>query len=718
MNGCFSFRLKQSSDNRKSLLLFFSGDVSSDVVAKVVKADVEKNLVPANVYVLASESHLQSLRSLTSDAALMEEIESFVGDCQEKLKLLYFSNEGKIFFNANSRLVSSELHAEILRSGVVDVFQRRCGVITSQSNYHFLKPSGDHCNAFIRASNLLVSSVEVSFLAIGLLPFLFAGLKRIYVDTSSISYLVGQALNMSGRYGVALPLIESFESYAAFNKDYDFIADSDTLVFISATTSGGLAEKLVDDRSFDLAKVINIFYSSLPEFITGLYNISGALTGNESSHRSSDCPMCRKGSRLIRIVGDQFLPETPTYEQLMIKRVDFTKERQEFFKAFATKNILCWSRTSTSSSTTKELYYIDVERVLNEPSEEFLENFQRKVRKNFAADVELVISLDDSGSKAFSDAIRSQVRGAASNVEWSSVSELAPSRLQNVGSVVVVAGAITSGGKLLDMSRRLRAMQPTASIMYFVGFSKLPDSASFDQVKKDLQQGGHEFVVLQTVPMPRVTETTKTSWDVENDHLQAAGGEDPLTECGELPPILAQRLALRGVNADDLFLPATNGRQLKLRPTFAFWHQLGLNTDQATQADVYWTIQALIHDLRCKVGKDALDNFYHSTVISPACFDRYNDGIIQAALLRSANATELDYSISDDFSYKMRGVISSIVQSHKSDQGEAALEFLMALWIGTVKLTAHDTAELCEEFCGKTGSLELDFLLVQIAKGT
>lgn len=717
MNGCFSFRLKQSSDIRKSLLLFFSGEISSDAVAKVVKADVEKNLVPANVYVLASESQRQSLANLTSDAALMEEVESFVGEAQEKLKFLYFSNEGEIFFNSNSSLVSSGLHADILRSGVIDVFQRRCGVIASQSNYHFLKPSGDHCNAFIRASNLLVSSVEVSFLAIGLLPLFSSGLKRVYVDTSSISYLVGQALSMSGRYGVTLPLIESFESYAVFNKDYDFIADVDSLVFISATTSGGLAEKLVCDSGFDTASIVNIFYSSLPNSIFGLYDISGALTGHERSYRASECPLCKKGARLIRIVGDQFLPETPTYEQLMIKRMDFTKERGEFFKAFATKNILCWSRTSSSSSATKELYYIDVERVLSEPSADFSETFKRKVRKNFAADVELVISLDDPGSKAFADAIRSQVGVAAANVEWCSVSELAPSRLLNVGSVVVVAGAITSGGKLLDMSRRLRDMQQTASIMYFVGFSKLPDSASLDQVKKDLQQGGHELVVLQPVPMPRVTESTKTSWDVESDHLQAAGGEDPLADSGELPPILAQRLSLRGVNPDDLFLPATNGRPLKLRPTFAFWHQLDLDTDHATQADVYWTIQALIHDLRCKVGKEGLDNFYHSTVISPACFDRYNDGIIQAALLRSANSTELDYSISDDFSHKMLGVIVSVVGNHQVDQGEAALEFLMALWIGTMRLTVHDTTKLCEKFNEGTGSLELDFLLGKIAGG-
>ncbi|MFJ2489965.1 hypothetical protein ACIOV9_00225 [Pseudomonas iridis] len=717
MNGCFSFRFEKSSGTRNSLLLFFSGEVSGDSIAKIVKADVEKNLVPADVYVLASKDQQQSLSDLSAEITLREEIESFVGDIKEKLICIFFSPDGKIFFNEDSQLIPANLEKEIIQSGVIDIFQRRRGVIASQSNYHFLKPSGDHCNAFIRASNLLISSVEVSFLAIGLLPFFPTGLKRIYVDTSSISYLVSQALSMSGKFGATLPLIDSFESYAAFNRDYDFIADAESLVLISATTSGGLAQKLVKNNGFVTDSVRNIFYSHLPPGTNGIFNIAGALTGHEDSYRANDCPLCKRGSRLIRIVGDQFLPETPTHEQLIIKRADFNKDRASFFKEFATKNILCWSQSSSPSSDFRELYYIDIERVLSEPSPEFRKIFERKVRKSFAIDVELVVSLDDSGSKAFSDAIRSQVGTAAENIKWCSVSELQHNQLVNVGSVVVVAGAITSGGKLLDMSRRLRKMQPTASILYFVGFSKISNSISLEQVRKDLEQGGHELVVLQKVPMPRVTENSKSSWDIEHDNLMVVGGDDPLGDSESLPEILAQRLSSYGVTNDNLFLPATSGKSLTLRPTFAFWHELELDTDRATQADVYWTIQALIHDLRCRVGKDGLDNFYHATVISPACFDRYNDGVIQAALLRSANPTELDYSVSDDFSNKMLGVIISIVENHTIEQGEAALEFLMAMWIGTMRLTAKDTTKLCQRFGAGSGSADLDFLLNKISKG-
>lgn len=717
MNGCFYFRFEQPGHSRSSLLIFFSGYVSSDVVAKVIKADVEKNLVPAFVYVLASESQSTLLSELSDDLTLKEEVESFVGESERKFKCLYFSCDGELFFNAESARVPAALVKDLLSAGVIDIFQRRSGVIASQSNYHFLKPSGDHCNAFIRASNLLVSGVEVSFLALSILPFLSSELKRIYVDTSSISYLVSQALIMSAKFGVVAPLIESFESYAVFNKDYDFVTGNESLVLISATTSGGLAKKLIQNSGFESSAVINVFYSRLPSGQNGVFDISAALTGHESSYRSHECPLCNRGSRLIRIVGDQFLPETPAHDQLMIKRVDFSKERMSFFKEFATKKILCWSHASSASSDSKELFYIDVERVLSAPSDEFLEVFRKKVRKSFSADVELVIALEDPGSRSFSEALKSQVGSVAKNIKWCSVGEIHASELVDIGSVVVVAGAITSGRKLLEMSRRLRSMQSTASILYFVGFSKLPDASSLEQLRKDLELGGHELVVLQRVPMPRVPEAVKTSWDAEAYKLSEVGADDPLGDAVTLPDLLARRLLSNEAvdRQDQLFLPTTDGKVLRLRPTFAFWHQLELDCNLATQADVYWTIQALVHDLRCKVGSGGLDNFYHATVISPACFDRYNDGVIQASLIRSATPTELDYSVSDDFSEKMVDIIISIVESHNLEQGEAALEFLMALWLGRMRLTESDTKKLCEKFSSGFDSPDLEFLIRRIS---
>jgi len=103
---------------------------------------------------------------------------------------------------------------------------------------------------------------------------------------------------------------------------------------------------------------------------------------------------------------------------------------------------------------------------------------------------------------------------------------------------------------------------------------------------------------------------------------------------------------------------------------------LSTNTENASQVDVYWTIQTVLHDLR---SKQDLGKPYHTTLISPACFDRYNDGVIQACLLRAAKPIELNYTVDHDASRKMCDIITSIIKNWENEQGEASFEFLMAI---------------------------------------
>lgn len=96
-------------------------------------------------------------------------------------------------------------------------------------------------------------------------------------------------------------------------------------------------------------------------------------------------------------------------------------------------------------------------------------------------------------------------------------------------------------------------------------------------------------------------------------------------------------------------------------------------------------MQSVIHDLRIHSEK-GLGSTYHTTLISPACFDRYNDGVIQASILRSASPIELNYAVDYDFSRKMTDVVCSVIDHWNVEQGEAALEFLIAIWTKRMQL--------------------------------
>lgn len=726
MSDCFSFRFHESvQQTRKSLVLFFTAVISVDVIIRIIKKDVTDNLAPGNVYLIGPQPLYGEFKSYLKDNSFVSEFKSYVGEPNEKLKFIAFDTDGALIADNGNKL-EGEIILRLIHAGMIKIFKKRQGVITSSQSYHFVKPSGDHCDKFIRASNLLTSSVEVAFLALALLPHLTKNITRIYVDTSSISYLISMAVLLSEKFSKKLPIIESFESYAVFNQKFDFVSGPDSLAIISATTSGSLVKSLLRDGCFQKEQILTLFHLNLPKDQIGIFDIANATPTGIASEKPKNCALCKKGSRLIRIGGDQFLPETPRHELLMIKKTDFSKARENFFRDFATRNILGWNRLPEKQSDTPEHFYIDLTKIFpikkfnkeKTNSNAFLDDFEKKLRRHLTRDIETVIYLNDDGSRALANEIKTHLGVDVKKQQWKSLAEVDESALKDSASAFVVAGAITSGRKLLDASRKLRSIHKSASITYFVGFSKLPTDEAFDQLSKDLCQGGHEFVVLRKCPMPRIKEYTKTAWEAESEKLDHYSGDDPFVPLGEpLPVVLKARrdfFMQRENNNNKLFLPSATQKPMQLRNTFAFWADLLLDCKKASQADVYWTIHAILHDLRTKSNETALASTYHTTLLSPACFDRYNDGVIQACLLRAAYPTEMNYAINTDYSRLMCDVVISIVNDWDKPQGEAVLEFLLAIWLERLQLASEHIAEIKKLDSG-TMPKDLRYLLNGIA---
>lgn len=702
MTDCFAFRFCEPVDNqRKSVVVFFPSRVSLDEIAKALKNDVAHNLIPRKVYIVSFGKPPVTLEDCKADTVFSNEFFSYVGDIDTQLSFLHADQSGHIHDDSNTP-IDPTLEKSILQSGMLELFKKHRGLITSSYGYHFTKPSGDHCDKFIRASNLLVSSIEVSFLAISLLPYLKNNLRRIYVDTSSIAYLVSVSL---GLYGVfddgIIPHIESFESYTVLKQKYDFVEDQSSLVIISATTSGSLAKRLLETTSFSRHQIVTLFHTNIPKEQQAIFDLSLAISGGIVSLRSSDCPFCKRGSKMIRIAGDQFLPENPKHNLLVIKKTDFGRKRQIFFRQFAAESVLLWNKPASSKEESREHFFIDVNAAISLNAEPFSVEMDKNIRRHVSRDLSTVVVLEDSGSQLFAEKFRTYIGEDAGAMRWLAPSDLDDNNLTDSASVIVIAGAITSGRSLLAISRKLRCISSLATIVYFVAFSKLQNDESFKQLEKDLCQGGHQLIVLNHCPLPRIKDYTKTAFDWEYGILQPLCGSDPLGDTETvLPSLLLNRFQLLDSSSNDskqLFLPDPTGRPLKLRRTFAFWADLDftdVRLQQTTQADVYWTIQCVLHDLRNASDEKGLATTYHTTLISPANFDRYNDGVIQASLLRAALPVELDYRLDAIFSRQMTDVILSVLGNWENAQGEGALEFLMALWTQHLQLNNDHLAEI------------------------
>jgi hypothetical protein len=710
MSNYFTFRFQETNEHRQSLVVFCHSDFEVPSLTKVIKEDVDENLIPQRVYLMGYDLSSTVKEELISDRFFADEIDSWIGTFSDKVSFLTVTSTGRIkSLDSNEEFCFS---SQLLTTGAESIFENRKGLITSLPSYHFLKPSGDHCDKFIRASNLFTSGIEVAFLAIGLLPYLKSNIKRIYVDTSSISFLVSIAVQLSKRFGEKFPVIESFESYSVFNKPYSFLEDDDSLVVISATTSGGLAHKLTQEHTFKPSNIITLFYSRIKERQEAIFDISEAV-GKITSVDPSGCKLCEDGSKLIKIEGEQFIPEIPKHELLVIKKTDFNEDRQKFFKAFATKNLLKFN-TAPCDNWDREHFFVDVKTLLESESDAFRKPLVKKVNKHFSKDISKVICLDDDAAKSLANEIVKIAKAPSEYVVC--YNDVTEEDLKGHSSVMVVASAITSGRKLLATARKLRGIDPSATITYLVGFSKLPTIDAFEQLRKDLCLGGHELITLKTCCLPRLSEKALTPWDTEREKLSVFGDvEDPLSdETGKLPLLLKNRLVeLNDFSSqDELFLKSPTGENLSLRGTFAFWGGLGLNTNASSQADVYWTIQSIVHDLRVENDK-GLATTYHSTLLSPVCFDRFNDGVIQACLLRSAKPTELNYAVDEGFSRQITDIIISVVKNSDNPQGEGCLEFLLAIWSGRLKVQDKHLEEILV-LKDDVASEDVKFILKQI----
>ncbi|WP_324037761.1 hypothetical protein [Aeromonas caviae] len=710
MGNYFKFRFQQASEHRESLVIFFHPNIDVSSLTKSIREDVDEKLVPQRVYLMGYNLDSTLINTLTSDRFFVDEFESWIGTLEEKLSYLTISSTGQIKCPHSDKDI--DFAPKLLNAGAKYIFESRKGLITSLPSYHFLKPSGDHCDKFIRASNLFTSGLEVAFLAIGLLPFLKKNIKRVYVDTSSISFLVSIAIQLSKRFDEQLPVIESFESYSIFNKPYEFQEDGDSLVIISATTSGGLAQKLTQKHTFDPSNVITLFYSQVKSGQYAIYNISESV-GKITSVKSNSCELCRDGSKLIKIEGEQFIPETPKHELLVIKKTDFKENRQKFFKEFATQGILKFN-TSPSENWEREHFFIDVKKLLELHVDDFKKVLLKTVNKHFSRDIKTIISLDDEHAIYLAKEILTIVDDPSINIV--SYQEAKEEDLKGHGSVMVVASAITSGRQLLATARKLRGIASTSTITYLIGFSKLPTRESFEQLRKDLCLGGHEVLPLKTCYLPRFNGQLLSPWDIEKNKLSSFESiDDPFNlSDAKLPPLLSGRLSKINANPsqNELFLPSPQGAALHLRNTFAFWDELKLDTNKASQADVYWTIQSILHDLRIENDK-GLATTYHSTLLSPVCFDRFNDGVIQACLLRAAKPAELNYSIDFSFSRQMTDIIISVIKNHENPQGEGCLEFLLALWCGRLKVQCKHLEEILS-LRDTANSEDVKFILFQL----
>ncbi|HUH19527.1 hypothetical protein [Albibacterium sp.] len=624
-------------------------------------------------------------------------------------------NKSEFIFSKNDNFLK-ENFKEIINQGLANIFISNGGLVESNGiSHHYVFPSGKHSTKFLRTANVLVQKSEIDFIGLNLLHlFKHTEIRNIYCDTLSINvigYSISQYLK---RYDDREDInIESFKSYdGIYSKNTKFYKDS--IFLISASTSGGLVHYLKGNHpEIDSKDVCVLYYLPIekPSNLS-LERVLCNLERNEKFQYGLEiykqfkagerCSFCENQSTAIKIVGDSFSLDEPIINTRNIVASKYiSKSLKDFVEVFKyneeTGTSLKVSFSEDTINRKKYNLYIDYENIIKH-----IENEQYKSHKNkidafinqyVPASLNYIIHLNDKGSELLAKYILEKTTCFSKNsIEVINQSELADKKISEheSGSILIVASCITNGKNLLYLSRYFRNYN-NIRLIYFIGINRISDSDKHKELKSNIKYGlyGSEnssFVEIETINCDN--SNTETPWEIELDHLREIqeGLNEPSSFVTERITTITNfsNKTFKG-GTQKIFYPDILGNELEIRKNSAFFNSNDY-FEQVTQSDIYFTISCVLNNMR----NNSIDGLYQTNfvknLLDPFIFNRFNDGIIQASILRAAKNDELNYSFSRKNSEDMLMLLKTFAKHSDEYQGEALMEFLYALSIGKLRL--------------------------------
>lgn len=704
MNPLFlhRFELICKGVSRDVLLVFVATPLlDSEAFATMLEAEIEANLVPDEVMIIIRDPSFERTRDELATTSLHQAtLARFAG--RTSVTLAGYDATGEecrreiVAGPPSGYTVSFD---EFRRRAMTAIFNQRRGFVEANATYHFENPSGHHSERFIRLSNILARGAEIAFIGFCAMPSVPLDASVAYLDTPSL-YAVIAAINeqRSSFAETAIHILaDNFSSYAGFS-DYPFDIGDKSFVLISASSSGSLARRLVEEKGMAPERIAHLLYlgrrASDTRIICNLARDSEANPDGVPSPpvvaNEDDCPMCARGSHAIKLQGDQFEFAGPQQDALLIVRSDAPQGLAELMERYVSGEIFELGLRRGTGRTARQ-FSINAERLVAHPA--FRKRLDYVLRRSIPARLDAVIAVD-ADSVPLAQLIASHVAQSVPVIARDEIDTLGTG---TEGAIVIAGVAIESGRTLLDISRDLRSIAPHSPLLYVTGFSKSTGEPRREALERSLVQTHnpfpYQFIAVERMVLPG--SSADNAWANELKFLIDPDVDALVTDA--LRPVIAQRVARLRKAAqpllDDLYLPNAEV-PLRLQPGFVFWPDKVLGRNSHTQADVFFTIASVLQRLRANVHypdrRAILSNWFQQTLLAPSNFGRFNDDCIQASLLRAAYPYELNFVDCPAESREMGRLVHRIVAACRTERGGAATEFLLALATGRLQICAGD----------------------------
>jgi len=645
-------------------------------------------------------------------------------DYFDKCLMIYqFDAEGNFSLIAGEKPKNeSKFIGHLLRSGSTMIFKNNGGLVESTPDHHFVFPSNKHCSKFIRTGNVLINQSEIFFLGVQLLKYI-QGKNIIYCDTSSINVLPYSVFELRRRFGQSFdcPVVHSFESYEVFESSKDSFPP-ESLVLISSSTSGNIIDRILNERRAEREQIhVLYFLGSQEKFLKHRTNILCNLTKDdtfaigeeefETFSNPHDCKLCDDHSRPIHIRSDVFLTVQPKVERhlLTVKPEYYPRSINSFVENYRSESpnegVIKVYYKDNSPDENYEVYF-DVVYLLKNIAKfaKFDKSLKRYIDKYIPANTKYLLYLPDIGSEELAKYIVGNIPSSIKPDLIKLDKNFTDNIKEDNGTVVIVASCITTGNKLLQISRLMRNRE-NINLVYFVGIYRPVNEKFSNDLINDLKKGKDKsderpFVAVETINC--TIQQVDTSWEIEKQFLEKLIGSIDEASENELYRYVNERLNILRENkksrglGHQVFLNIPSGDALKLRKNFAFWN-FEYDENKIAQSEVYFTISAIISNLENKPinsHPSLKQTNYVRNMLSPRNFHRFNDGIIQASLLRGGKTEYFAYDLDGELSLQMKEFLLSIIDKYDSEDGEALMEFILAIGIKRLKLCKEDLKEV------------------------
>jgi hypothetical protein len=579
----------------------------------------------------------------------------------------------------------------IIAAGMRDIVETTGTRMTAPPGYVFRKPSENASQVFIRAGNMIKNPSALAVVFHAMVRTIPIGAKRLYIDSFTIlsialTYQRCMA-DLAKACGVdfEVPTITNFHSYS-MDPNLTFEVTEDYTILISASSSGGLAKKLINERRARADRVFHLLvFSNNPD----LRKFAVFYQEESKSEGTPDGSF----QKVISIPGEEFLASHGDTRTVDIKTKHFVPAERSIYKdAFYQDALGLHLRVSGYYGGAFRPFGFEQTEAIG--SDAFKIWLDHQAHIDLPASTTIAVAADEGRSRVLAEHLVSLISGTKKDpVPVITLSQLladeSHDKISETGSILVVCSDESDGESLLAISQALRD-KPHLHRHYVIGHLFPSSSKQFRRLMSNLRVNGkgNQYGWSAYCVTPIGESSVHQSWLLER------GFDYSTAEFTGCPKPLIVALQQRGerlngslLTGDQLFLPKVSGEPLRLRDESVLFDG---DYGQISHVTVYIQIAAALQRARDrelhddKILSDELcfeSNPFIDTVIDPDTFSRFNDGVIQAAVLRAASSSELNYSRDLKLSKHMLDIFSAVVRSRHRDRGEAVLEFMLAAFL-------------------------------------